>query len=60
MGHYQIRKEEIPNLGITQILNFLADLGFDELKPGILGRKEEDKVDLNAISSACIPKFTIQ
>lgn len=60
MGHYQIRKEEIPNLGITQILNFLVDLGFEELKLGILGQKEEDEVDLNAISSACIPKFTIQ
>lgn len=31
LGQHQISEGEFPNLEITQILNFLADLGFDEL-----------------------------
>lgn len=35
----QIRKEDIPNLEIIQILNFLVDLGLDKLKQRIFGKE---------------------
>lgn len=45
-GITHIRKEGILNLKVTQSLSFLADLGLNELKPGILGQSMGDEIDL--------------